>query len=312
MSKFNFKYRIYLVATFLILSSILLVGCGKTEVDKKPNGLPLIVTTSSLTADLVKKIGGGNVMVETLVPNGFDAHTYEPKPSEITMLEKADFVILVDAKLNANLTGLVNLAVSKDKILDLNKSSLDSSDYIYKESGNTDSYNPHTWTSPQLTYQWVNILTKKIVSLIPSKKAEIELNGNNLENSILALSAKIKKELLTIPGEKKMVVYHDAWEYFGKEFGLEIVGALQANNFAEPSAYELAKMADQIKKEKVKAFFGSEVFPSGVLEALESETKAKYIPNLADDQMPGNPGDKNHSYVGMMEQNLSLILQGLK
>jgi ABC-type Zn uptake system ZnuABC Zn-binding protein ZnuA len=249
--------------------------------------------------------------VVTLVPNGFDAHTYEPKPSEIALLEDADLIVLADMNLNAAITGLVNLSGGSDRILDLNAAALTSDDRIYREAGNPASANPHTWTSPVLAAKWVAPLTEWIVSLTPDAEDIIRANAASLTEDLATLDTDIRTAFAALSGNAKMVVYHDAWEYFGREYGIKVVGALQAVNFAEPSAAELAKMTEQIRKENVNAFFGSEVFPSDVLEALEAESGARYIPDLADDRLPGAPGDDVHSYIAMMEANVALLLEGL-
>jgi ABC-type Zn uptake system ZnuABC Zn-binding protein ZnuA len=70
-------------------------------------------------------------------------------------------------------------------------------------------------------------------------------------------------------------------------------------------------MADQIRAEGVRVFFGSEVFPSDVLEALEAESGARYVPDLADDRLPGQPGDPDHNYLALMRANLEVLVNGL-
>jgi ABC-type Zn uptake system ZnuABC Zn-binding protein ZnuA len=315
---FNFTVSVRkLVGVAVVFTFVSLVsGCGSSTPSSVPStsgqdDLPLIVTTSSLVADFVTRVAGDAARVETLVPNGFDAHTYEPKPSELALLEDADLVVLADGNLNAAISGLVSLSGDAGRILDLNAEALVREDRIYREPGNDSSANPHTWTSPVLAIKWVKPITVRLVALIPDAELVFQTNSATLTAALSQLDADIRSQFATLSGKSKMVVYHDAWEYFGREYGIEVVGALQAVNFAEPSAAELAKMVDQIRNEKVKAFFGSEVFPSDVLEALESETGAKYVPDLADDRLPGEPGDLEHSYIAMMEANVILLLSGL-
>jgi ABC-type Zn uptake system ZnuABC Zn-binding protein ZnuA len=71
-------------------------------------------------------------------------------------------------------------------------------------------------------------------------------------------------------------------------------------------------MADQIRNEQVRAFFGSEVFPSAVMETLEDESGARYVPDLADDALPGQPGAAEHTYLGMMRRNIALMVENLR
>ena len=92
---------------------------------------------------------------------------------------------------------------------------------------------------------------------------------------------------------------------------MTVIGAIQPSDFAEPSAQDVTGLITQIKQEKVPAIFGSEVFPSPVLEQIARETGAAYVADLRDDDLPGRPGDRNHSYVGLMVENLRIMAEAL-
>lgn len=297
-----------------IAAAISLSACSGSDAgtQARESGAPSIVATSAIVADFVARIAGEAAQVDTLIPNGYDSHTYEPKPSELSLLGEADLIVLADADLNAGVTGLVQLSGDQGRVLDLNDAALSAEEFIYREAGNDASANPHTWTSPVLAAKWVAPLTDRIVALAPGAEAAIRANAEKLVNELVALDAEIVAALASIPpADRKLVVYHDAWVYFGEQYNLEVVGALQAASFAEPSAAELGRMVAQIRDEGVKVFFGSEVFPSDVLEALEAESGARYESDLADDRLPGNPGDPNHSYFALMRANLELLVKGL-
>lgn len=305
------KLRIGLVTT-LLLSLFVLSGCASKSEEVGSKAKPLVVTTSAIAGDLVRGLGGDSIEVKLLVPNGFDSHIYEPKPSELALLSEADLIVLPDAALNDIITGLVKLSGDSERILDLNNTSLSKSDFIYREAGNSSSSNPHTWTSPLLLAKWLTPLAEELSALKGVDALLVEQNLAKMLEEVEVLDSEIREAIAKIkPENRKLVVYHDAWVYFGREYNIPIIGAIQAATFAEPSAYELTAMAKQIKAEKVPAFFGSEVFPSDVLEALEKETGALYIPDLADDMLPGEIGDTNHSYIGMMRANLALMIKGL-
>ncbi len=108
-----------------------------------------------------------------------------------------------------------------------------------------------------------------------------------------------------------MLTYHDSWAYFAPLYGMTVVGAIQPSDFAEPSARELVEIIEQLKAEQVPAIFGSEVFASPVLEQIARETGATYVDDLRDDDLPGQPGDDNHSYFGLMAENLRIMAEAL-
>jgi ABC-type Zn uptake system ZnuABC Zn-binding protein ZnuA len=92
---------------------------------------------------------------------------------------------------------------------------------------------------------------------------------------------------------------------------MTVIGAIQPSDFTEPSPREVADLIDQIKAEHVPAIFGSEVFPSDVLEQIADEAGAEYVDDLRDDEPPGDPGDPDHTYIGMMKKNLQVMAAAL-
>ena len=92
---------------------------------------------------------------------------------------------------------------------------------------------------------------------------------------------------------------------------MQVVGAAQPSDFAEPSSREVARLIDQVKEQRIPAIFGSEVFPSDVLETIARESGAEYVDQLRDDDLPGGPGDPRHSYLGLMLQNMEIMVSNL-
>ncbi len=122
----------------------------------------------------------------------------------------------------------------------------------------------------------------------------------------------IRTAVATVPEQnRRLLTYHDSWAYFAKQYGMEVIGAVQPSNFSQPSVREVAGLIDQVKALGLPAVFGSEVFPSDVLEAIADEANAKFVDDLADDDLPGKPGDPEHSYLGSMRQNLEVMIPAL-
>jgi len=92
---------------------------------------------------------------------------------------------------------------------------------------------------------------------------------------------------------------------------MRVIGAIQPADFSEPSAQEVAALIDQIRTEHVPAIFGSEVFPSPVLAQIAQESGAKYEDTLRDDDLPGDTGQPEHSYVGLMLYDVRTIVTDL-
>tara|TARA_B100000470_G_C19586330_1_gene300132 strand:- start:222 stop:578 length:357 start_codon:yes stop_codon:yes gene_type:complete len=92
---------------------------------------------------------------------------------------------------------------------------------------------------------------------------------------------------------------------------MDILGAVQPSELTEPSAREIVELIELIKQEGVPAVFGSKVFPSPVIEQIAKESGAAFVDSLSDDDLPGLPGDDEHSYLGLMVNNLTIMVDAL-
>ncbi len=133
-----------------------------------------------------------------------------------------------------------------------------------------------------------------------------------MANDVAELDRLVRQVTETVPpGNRKLLTYHDSFPYFAREYGWEVIGAIQPSDFSDPTPQEVARLIDQIRGAGVPAIFGSEVFPSPVLEQIASETGARYIDDLRDDDLPGEPGDPEHSYLGLMVFDLRTFMGAL-
>ncbi|MDI1290348.1 MAG: metal ABC transporter substrate-binding protein, partial [bacterium] len=132
------------------------------------------------------------------------------------------------------------------------------------------------------------------------------------EKKATELADALRTDQATVPaGNLKLLTYHDAYAYFAKDFGWTVIGALQPKNFEDPTPAEVAELIDQVKAEKVPTIFGSEVFPSKVLQEIGEATGARYEESLRDDDLPGAPGEADHSWLGLMRYDYATVIAGL-
>jgi ABC-type Zn uptake system ZnuABC Zn-binding protein ZnuA len=180
------------------------------------------------------------------------------------------------------------------------------------ESGAEPGPNPHVWTSLRLASDLVDAIADVLSDLDP-EGAEIYLErADEARTELGELDDRIEQAAATIPDENRtLVAYHDAWTYFARDYGLEMVTAVQPSDYAEPSAGDVRRIIDLIREHDVPALFGSEEFDNEVLAVIAEETGATYVGDLADDELPGEPGDPEHSYLGLMERNATMIVEHL-
>lgn len=290
------------------------VTCGEgSPVDDRP--LRVATSVAPITSIVADIAGGAGISITGVVPEGVDSHTYEPAPSVAAALADADIVILNGLSLEQRVEelALANLG-SGAELCELGDIVLPEARYIFDFSfpEAAGDPNPHLWTNPPMAREYGRLVHDLLTRRDPEHAALYAANLAAFDARVDALDAAMRAATATIPPEQRLLLtYHDAYAYFAEEYGWTVVGAIQPSSFAEPTAREVAALIDQIRSMGVAAVFGSEVFPSPVLEQIAAESGARYVADLRDDDLPGAPGDPEHSWLALMRFNFVTIVEAL-
>ena len=278
-------------------------------------GTLLVATTVSPITSIAASIGGDRVRIEGIVPEGTNSHTFEPEPQVAALLSTADLILVNGLKLEDPTLELAEANKKSDaKIVEIGTEILPEADYIYdfsfpKEEGKP---NPHLWTDTSYAIKYAAAIRDEFTALDPKNASYYAANYDSFATKVNELDAAVRKDQQTVPeGNLKLLTYHDAYAYFAKNFGWKVIGAVQPKNFSDPNASDVAGLIDQVKAQGVTTIFGSEVFPSKVLEEIGRATGAKYEDSLRDDDLPGAPGEPGHSWLGLMKYNYGTMIKGL-
>lgn len=290
-----------LTATTLAAVLLFLGACSRGAQDDE--GLSVVTTVSPIT-NLAMNIGGERVRVTGIVPEGTNSHTFEPAPSDARVLAEADIVFVNGLHLEEPTRELAEANVRPEvPIVQMGERTLTPDEYIYDFSfpAEEGDPNPHLWTNPLHAKRYAEIIREELSGLDPDGAAYYRSNYDELAARLDRLDQLVREVTDTVPAEnRKLLTYHDSFPYFAREYGWTVIGAIQPSDFAEPTASDVAALIEQIRTERVPAIFGSEVFPSPVLEQIAAETGARYVAELRDDDLPGENGDPDHSYLGLM------------
>jgi ABC-type Zn uptake system ZnuABC Zn-binding protein ZnuA len=308
--------------SFLLLV-LLLAGCAAAPVaapagaEATAAAAPLlrIVTTVSPITNIAYNIAGDKAQIAGIVPEGVNSHTFEPAPSDAKLLAEADLIFVNGLKLEEPTLRLAeaNLKPGAEIVL-LGDQTITPEQYVYDFSFPVEagSPNPHLWPNPAFALRYAEIMRDALIARDAANADYYAANYDAFAERIAALDEAIKATVASIPAEnRKLLTYHDSWAYFAPVYGMTVIGAIQPADFAEPSARDVADMIEQIRAEQVPAIFGSEVFPSPVLEQIARETGAEYVDDLRDDDLPGAPGEAQHSYLGLMAENMRIMAEAL-
>mgnify|MGYP002839421787 FL=1 len=274
-----------------------------------------VVTTVSPITSIVENIGGSRILLEGVVPEGVNSHTFEPTPSMAKLMADADLIIINGLFLEEPTLALAE-SNKRDRavILSLGDQTVTPDewqfDFTFPESAGQP--NPHLWPDPNLGLRYAELVQGQLAAMDPDNATYYADNLERFRSRVNQMDQAIRTAVATVPEpNRKLLTYHDSWAYFAKQYGMEVIGAIQPSNFSQPSVREVAQLIDQVKDLGLPAVFGSEVFSSDVLEAIASEANAQFVDDLADDDLPGKPGDPEHSYLGLMQRNLEAMIPAL-
>lgn len=276
---------------------------------------PRVVTTVAPITSIVENVAGSRARVTGIVPEGVNSHTFRPVPSDARTMARADLIVLNGLYLEIPTLKLARANRRTDTpILLLGDRTLAEKDYVFdfsfpKDQGHP---NPHLWPDPIHVMTYARLVRDALIAADPAGRAGYEANAERYLGQLRALDKAIAAAVATVPeGNRRLLTYHDSWPYFAKRYGFTVIGAVQPSSFAEPSPREVARLIDQLNRERVPAVFGSEVFPSPVLRQIAREAETRFIDSLRDDDLPGEAGDPVHSYTGMMLANIRTIVTAL-
>jgi ABC-type Zn uptake system ZnuABC Zn-binding protein ZnuA len=295
-----------LAATVAIAAlTAIAAGCAGDDLADANDGKLKVATTVAPITSIAAEIGGGRVDITGIVPEGTNSHTFEPKPSVAELLSTADVVYINGLSLEDPTKDLAEQNLKHGAaIVELGPRTIPESDYIYDVSfpRSGGKPNPHLWTDPLLARRYAQIISEDLAMRDPKNAAHYRGNYTKFSARIDAFDRAMRTSFATIPASRRrLLTYHDAYAYFARDYGWTVIGAIQVDNFEDPTPKEVVALIDQVRAEKVPAIFGSEVFPSPVLEQIGRETGVKYVDVLRDDDLPGSPGDSEHSWLGLMD-----------
>ncbi len=294
------------VLCLLLSLGLVASGCASDDPDDASagaSGLRIGTTVAPITS-IVANIGGDRVQITGIVPEGTNSHTFEPKPSVAELLSELDVLYVNGLQLEEPTKDLAeqNLAEDAD-IVELGTRSIPAGEYAYDVSfpRSGGKPNPHGWTDPTYALKYAAIVRDDLSERDPGNADHFASNYVKFKAKVDELDKAMRTAFETIPrAKRKLLTYHDAYAYFAKSYGWDVIGAIQVSDFEDPTAKEVGRLIDQVKAAKVPAIFGSEVFPSPVLEQIGREAGVTYVDVLRDDDLPGEPGDPEHSWIGLM------------
>ena len=303
------------LAAMLVALLALSAACGGSSSSPSASASGYrVMATTSVFADLARLALGDSVQIDSIIPAGVDVHTFEPSPSDAAKIAAADLILMNGLGLDEWVVSLVDAAhKSEADILRLGEG-LDVSDawsYLASPEAETEhAYDPHVWLDPTGAAHYVQRIVDRVVQDRPEFTNTVRTASAKGFVTLQDLDAEIRAVFLAIPEvNRKIVTFHDAFEYFARAYNITIVGVAIASPGQDPSAREIAALIDAIRASGVTTVFSEVQFPSKVLTSIAAETGATVLADLYSDALGVAPGD---TYLGAMRANATAIASSMQ
>lgn len=262
-----------------------------------------VVASFSILGDIVANVGGENVDVKTLVGTNQDAHVYEPSPMDAKAIANANIVFVNGLDFEGWLEKLIRASEYKGKVITVTEG------IFPRKLGKGND--PHAWQSLKNGVIYVNNIALALSDLDASHAKIYHTNAKAYISELQKLDEEVKDQLKTVPvTQRKVITSHDAFGYFGEEYGIEFLAPADISTESEPSAYAVAKLIKQVRSNKVKALFIENITDSRILEQIKKDSGGfiggkLYSDALSTEEEPAN------TYINMFRHNQKTLVEAL-
>ncbi len=303
----------------MMLLAVLIVSCsggGSPSGDSGKRQKLKVVTTTTMLTDLVRQLAGADVELAGLMGPGVDPHLYKASEGDVSKLFNADIIIYNGLHLEGKMSGLFEKMKEQGKNTLAAAESIPPSNLIPVDAS-ARHYDPHIWFGVSHWKIVAGYVARKLAEADPVHQENYMLNLKKYTKALDDLAGYIREKISRLPESKRVLITaHDAFGYFGKEFGFEVRGLQGISTMSEAGAADVKNLAAFIAQRKIPALFIESLVPHRTIEALQAAVRArgyqvKIGGELFSDAL-GNPETPEGTYIGMYKYNINTIVDALK
>lgn len=308
----------------ILLSAVLLTGCGVETANNTDDGKLNVVTTIFPAYDFAREVTGEEAEVTMLLQPGTEAHTYEPTPKDIKAIQNCDVFIYTGGENDVWVDDILSTMDTTDmvqiRMVDcvdaLKEVELEGIEEHHHEEGeeheHTHEMDEHVWTSPANAIDIVGTIVEKIADK-DSEHAEIyKKNAEAYTNELEELDQKFRT--VVSEGKRNTIVFGDRFPilYFAEEYGLSYYAAFPGcASDTEPSAATIAFLSDKVASEAIPVIFKIELSNGKVAETIAESTDTKVCTFETCHNLTREDFEKGETYLTLMERNVETLKEAL-
>ena len=303
--------------TLAAACAVLAVGCGpipdSTLPDLSDRETIRVVTTVGMIADAAEHVGGNRVEVEGLMGPGIDPHLYKASEGDVRLLERADVIFYGGLHLEAKMADVLE-RIGERRLTRAVTDGIPRSRLISVGAGQHD---PHVWFDVQLWKGAVREIRDTLAAADPAHAEGYRARAAAYLAELDALDAEVRRKSATVPPRARVIVTaHDAFGYFGRAYGFEVIGLQGISTASEAGAKDVRRLADLIATRRIPAIFVESSVSPRTIEAVQEAVRSRGFDveiggSLFSDAM-GSAGTPEGTYVGMVRHNADTITSALR
>jgi zinc transport system substrate-binding protein len=328
------KNIIVLFIVLIVIVGIVFVGFRSNNNKVKEDKI-FIVTTLFPLYDFAKQIGQDKVEASILLPAGIEAHSFEPKPSDIVKVNEADIFIytgefmepwaknIIDGVSNENLR-IINISRGV-KLLHAEENHEHEEDHDHKEDNHAekeeDDHNdendhhhdvdPHIWLDFDNNLIMIDNILEVLIEIDPENTIFYQKNADEYKEKIMALDDKYRTILSICKNRDIIYSGHYAFGYMARKYNLNYKSAYGLSPNQEPGAQDLIEIIEKIKKDKIDYIFSEELMSPKLSQMLNKETNTDFLILNPAHNVTKDDFQNGVDYLLVMERNLTNLAKGL-
>jgi manganese/zinc/iron transport system substrate-binding protein len=300
---------------YLIVSSLFLAGCGGGDSPAGAEGPLRVVTTTGIIGDVAQRIAGPHARVEALMGPGVDPHLYKASESDVRRLSEAELVLYNGLHLEGKMGDILTKMARTRPVVAVTEEI--PQDLLREPPEFLGQYDPHVWFDVSMWAKTLEPIARELSALDPEHAKEFEANAAALEKELTELDAWVKAQIQTIPeAQRILVTAHDAFGYFGRRYGMEVVGIQGISTLSEAGLKDVDRVVSLVVDRKVPAVFIESSVPRRSIEAVQAAVRSRGHEvaiggQLYSDSL-GAAGSPPGTYPGMVRANVETIVNALR
>jgi manganese/zinc/iron transport system substrate-binding protein len=308
------RLAVVVLAGFLVAAVATGCGSGGSGEAGAVEGKIQATTTTTMITDLVRQIGGDKVEVTGLMGPGVDPHLYRASQGDVAALRDADVVFYNGLFLEGQMGDILVKTGQQTPTVQVTEGIPEED--LLESPQYEGQFDPHVWFDATLWRMTVDPVVKQLSELDPDSASEFEQRGEEYKRQIDELHSFVEEEISSIPEDQRVLVTaHDAFSYFGRQYGMEVRGLQGISTESEAGSRDVQELAEFLAENEIKAIFVESSVPPETIEAVQDATRDKgwevEIGGELYSDAGGDEGTEAETYIGMFRENVETITKAL-